>query len=101
MDDPARAMMTDFSLVLTNTISQNETIDNALNKMKLHGVLILLTTDDEQQITGIISSEDLLGEKPIKLLQYSRVERCNITVKILMTTIKDIIAFDIDTIQQT
>ena len=93
--------MTDFSLVLTNTISQNETIDNALNKMKLHGVLILLTTDDEQQITGIISSEDLLGEKPIKLLQYSRVERCNITVKILMTTIKDIIAFDIDTIQQT
>lgn len=100
MDDPALAVMTDFSLVLANTINQNETIDNALNEMKLHGVHMLLATDDEQTISGIISSEDLLGEKPIKLLQHSRVERSNITVKMLMTTIKDIIAFDIDTIQQ-
>lgn len=100
MEDPALAVMTDFSQVAAHTILPSETIDNALNEMKLHGVHMLLVTDEDRHVIGIISTEDLLGEKPIKLLQHNRIERSKISAKMLMVPAKDVIAFNIDDVQQ-
>jgi CBS-domain-containing membrane protein len=100
MDDPALAVMTDFSHIMAHTIDTHETIDDALNEMKLHGVHMLLVTDEEGHVVGIISTEDLLGEKPIKILQQSRIERSLITVAMLMLATNDVIAFDIKDVQQ-
>ena len=100
MDDPALIVMTDFGQFIAHTTKPTETIDNALNEMKISGVHMLLVQDEKKQVVGIVSTEDLLGEKPIKLMQENRIERRDINVNMLMAPTKNIIAFNIEDIQQ-
>lgn len=99
MDDPALAVMTDFTQSKPHTISPDETMDNALNEMKVHGVHLLLVVDNQHHIIGFIASEDLLGEKPIMLIQERRIKREQILVKMLMLPIDNITAFSLDDVQ--
>ena len=68
LDDPAFAVMTDFTQTSPRTIGPDEPMDNALNEMKIHGVHLLLVQDDHDKVIGIIASEDILGERPIKII---------------------------------
>ena len=95
LDDPALAVMKDFNQVRPESVSPSLTMNDALNEMKIHGVHILLAKNEEDAIIGLISTEDILGEKPIRILQERRIERSKITVKMLMTPIDKIVAFKI------
>ncbi len=79
----------------TLNILESTSLDDAIQTMKTHHVTLMLVTRDSH-ITGILSSEDLLGEKPITLQQRSRIERENIMVKMLMTPLNEIILMDIE-----
>ncbi len=99
LNDPAFTVMNDFSTMPPLTIDPNDTMDSALNEMKLKGVHLLLVVDKNKKIHGIISSEDLMGEKPITLIQQRRVERNQIFVKMIMVPLEQIVAFDISDIE--
>lgn len=99
LDDPALAVMTDFSQAAPRTINPEDTMDDALNEMKATGVHLLLVVDKEGCIQGIISSEDILGEKPIQLLQERRISRAQILVKMISAPLEQITAFDIEAIE--
>lgn len=98
-DDPALSVMIDFSLLAPHTISPDATMDHAINEMEVSGVHLLLVIDEHNHFKGIISSEDLWGEKPIKLIQERRIHRDQVLVKMIMVPYTEITALDISVIE--
>lgn len=99
MDDPAIEVMTDFTLSPAHTILPTDTMDHAIDQMKTLSVHLLLVLNEEGYFQGILSSEDVWGEKPIKVLQERRIQRDQILVRTIMVPFDDITAFDFDTIK--
>lgn len=98
MEDPALSVMMDFTQSPPKTIDEGLSIDEALNTMKRYGVHLLFVVNNSDQPIGIITSEDILGERPIKIQQEGRTPRSKILVKMLMEKLKTIPALDIETI---
>ncbi|MGF1615694.1 MAG: CBS domain-containing protein [Gammaproteobacteria bacterium] len=84
LDSPATDVMTDFRFVHPVTVEPDTPIDKALEKMKLAGVRLLLVTDDERNIIGIVTSKIILGEVPIKIVREKRLPRASVTVAMVM-----------------
>ena len=99
MDDPALSVMTDFTLTPPHTVKPDDTMDHAINEMEISGVHLLLVLNDEGHFQGIISSEDVWGEKPIKLIQERRIHRDQVLVHTIMVPYSDITAFDFSIIK--
>lgn len=98
-NDPAISAMTDFSEVTPVTIEPGLSIDMALRKMKAAGVRLLLVTDREDNITGIITAYDIQGERPLRMAQDLGIERANIRVQMLMTPLDQVMAMDMLTVR--
>ena len=77
--------MTDFNFVHPVTISPDASIDVALQKMKTAGVRLLLVTNEADEIIGIVTARDIMGEKPIKIVEQTRTQRSQIRVSTVMT----------------
>lgn len=99
LEDPALAVMIDFKQSKPSTIRPTTPIDYAMHEMKISGVHLMLVVDDTERVIGLISSEDVIGEKPIKLIQEGRLTRAEILVRMVMTPAEDIIAFDIEALR--
>lgn len=95
-DDLALDTIVNFESISAATIKSDETINTALLKMKATGFYVLLVVDSEQKIVGLISLEDLLGEKPLQAIQERRIPRTDILVNMIMTPQNKIIALNID-----
>lgn len=85
LDDPATDVMTDFEFVKPVTVRPDMPIDDALELMKRAGVRLLLVTSEAEAIIGLITARDIMGERPIKLAQETRVQRSGIRVDQIMT----------------
>jgi CBS domain-containing protein len=85
LDSPALTVMTDFTIVHPVTTRPGIAIDDALSKMKTAGVRLLLVLNDADEILGVVTANDIMGEKPIQITQKTRVPRCRITVAAVMT----------------
>lgn len=94
MDNPAIDVMTDFNYVIPRTTTPDVTIDDALEHMKKSGVRLLLVEDSARNVVGIITSNDIQGEKPIKLAQETRVSHSEIKVSDIMTPQADVEALN-------
>ncbi|TDR31497.1 CBS domain-containing protein [Hydromonas duriensis] len=81
----ALEVMTDFHYHPAVTIQSDIPIDDANAKMIAFGVRSLLVTNNKQQIIGIITSTDILGEKPMKVLQERGGRHADICVFDVMT----------------
>ena len=93
-DDPALEAMTDFRYVDPVTVAPATPIDEALDKMKRTGVRSLLVTGPEDVILGLVTANDIQGEKPIKLSQENRIPRADFTVEMVMTPQRDIVVLN-------
>jgi len=85
LDSPALAVMTDFSQVPAATIEPDAGIEYANDYMKRRGVRALLVADTNRGVVGILTTTDLLGEKPVKLGIDRGVRRQEIRVADIMT----------------
>lgn len=85
LDDPALSVFTDFEKVLPRTVKPGTAIDDALEQMKEQGVRLLLVTDENEVIAGIITARDIQGEKPIRVTEETRLPRAEIRVQDIMT----------------
>lgn len=97
--DPAQQVLVDFKYMRAETIGADESIDAALALMRVCSYHVLLVTDKEDKILGLISAEDLLGEKPLKAIQERRLARADISVRMVMTPQKAVLVFDIETLR--
>jgi CBS-domain-containing membrane protein len=93
-DSPATVVMTSFELVHPIFTRPEVTIDAALNKMKTSGIRLLFVMNDDDQIIGLVTAKDIMGERPIQITQQTRVPHADITVAAVMTPQRDICALD-------
>lgn len=94
IDDPASATFVDFERHRPPTIPTYRSLGDARAEMDLFNLPALLVTDIDKHVIGIITSEDILGEKPVKLSQEKRIPRSEIEVEMVMTPIRDVHVID-------
>ncbi len=85
IDSPALAVMTDLRRIPAATIDLAAPLDAANRFMIRRGVRLLLVTDDERQVLGLITANDVLGEKPVKFALERGIKRQEIRVSDIMT----------------
>ena len=82
---PARHAMTDLSRVAPATIRPQAPLAGANQFMITRGVRLLLVVDDRETVLGVISANDLLGERPMLVATDRGVRRDELTVADVMT----------------
>jgi CBS-domain-containing membrane protein len=85
MEDPALAVMTDFERVSAVLIRPDDTIDEADQRMRQRGVRLLLVVDAQRNVAGLITANDILGEKPLQIITERGGRRQDIVVRDIMT----------------
>lgn len=85
LDDPAVAVMTDFQKVTAFTIDPDVSVDTAARVMRRRNVHLLLVVDGENHVLGIITSNDLLGEKTLQCISARGIARADALVRDIMT----------------
>ena len=99
IDDPAISVMTDFKEVVPVTIEPHFRIDAALAKMKIAGVRLLLVPDVEDNIIGIVTAADILGDRPLKRAQELEMSHHDLHVEMIMTPLEGVLAVDMATVR--
>ncbi len=99
IDSAAIAAMTDFAFVTPVTTTPQTPIATALGQMKTAGVRLLFVMNDIDEIIGIVTATDIMGERPIKAAQQTRLPRAKITVASIMTPQTDIQVLDAARVQ--
>lgn len=84
VDSPALAVMTDLRQIPAATIDLEAPVDAAKRFMARRGVRLLLVSDDEQRVLGLVASNDLLGEKPVQFALERGIKRQEIRVRDIM-----------------
>lgn len=82
---PATEVMTDLQHAMAYTISPTASIVDADNKMILCGVRLLFVTDSDNELVGLITSTDILGERSLNYLREHGGDRNDIIVQAIMT----------------
>ena len=85
LESPAIDVMTDLRRVGAVTIGRSSPINEANHAMITHGVRALFVADDTLRVSGIITSTDILGEKPLQLTQQRGIRRDDVLVEDIMT----------------
>ena len=100
LDHPALEVMTDFLEVRPITISPTESLDAAHAKMIHRNVRLLFVCQEDDVVTGLITSTDLLGEKPYQHIKEHGGTRNDIHVKDIMTSITGLQGLNFDDVQR-
>lgn len=94
LNDPAISAMTDFRVSALFKVHPEDSIDDALAKMKAAGLRLgFVTEGSSEKILGLITSYDIMGEKPMRYLQSVGLDRSithkDIKVKDIMEKVDD------------
>jgi CBS domain-containing protein len=100
MDDPALAVMTDFEKVSVVLIRPSDSIDEANLRMIQCGVRLLLVVDAHRNVVGLITANDILGEKPLQYITERGGRRHEIVVRDIMTPQDRLDALEMRDVQQ-
>ena len=89
-DSPAIEAMTDFSRVYVVSIGSDAVVDEANARMISRGVRLLMVVGKNEDVLGLITARDILGEKPLQIAQARGGKRDELRVVDLMTPIGNI-----------
>lgn len=90
LKDPAINVMTDLRSVSVVVVRAMTRMEKANAKMIRYGVRTLLVLDDADQVAGILTATDVLGEKPVRFLQQVGGTHADILVRDVMTVQRDL-----------
>jgi len=90
LTDSALNVMTDLTKTPAFSIGLDEQVDHALLYMKTVGVRLLFVLDNVGGLAGLVTSHDIMGEKPMLYLQsvdcnHLTCTRSDVLVKNVMT----------------
>jgi len=89
-DSPALEVMTDLAKVRLITITSEVSVDTALAAMIHAKVRLLLVTGEQGVITGLVSAQDLMGEKPLRIASDERIRHEDVQVAQVMSRVENI-----------
>ena len=99
LSDSALDVMTDLKKVSLVGVRAKTSMDKANAKMIRYGVRLLLVLDDSDQVAGLLTATDVLGEKPMRFLQNMGGTHDDIMVRDIMTTQRELEAMNIQDVQ--
>ncbi|KXS32923.1 MAG: CBS domain containing protein [Candidatus Gallionella acididurans] len=99
LSDPAISVMTDLTKVSVVSVRARTSMDKANAKMIRYGVRLLLVLDDNEQVAGLLTATDVLGEKPMRYLQNMGGTHADIMVRDIMTTQRELEALKIEDVK--
>ncbi|MDP1997325.1 MAG: CBS domain-containing protein [Gallionella sp.] len=99
LSDSATSVMTDLSKVSLVGVRAQTSMDRANAKMIRYGVRMLLVLDDNEQLAGLLTATDVLGERPMRFLQDMGGTHADITVRDIMTPQGELEVLKIDDVQ--
>ncbi|HUW25294.1 MAG TPA: CBS domain-containing protein [Gallionella sp.] len=99
LSDPATDVMTDLSKVSLVSVRAETLMDRANAKMIRYGVRMLLVLDGNEQLAGLLTATDVLGEKPMHFLQNMGGTHDDIMVRDIMTAQRDLEVLKIGEVQ--
>lgn len=85
LDDPAMQVLTDFERVTAIIVLPGDTVDEAHRRMIQRAVRLLLVVDQDRKVLGVITANDILGEKPMQVIVERGVRREELLVRDIMT----------------
>lgn len=86
LDDPALQVLTDFQRVTAVIILPGDTADEAHRRMIERGVRLLLVVDQDRKVLGVITANDILGERPMQAVVQRGIKRGELLVRDIMTS---------------
>ena len=86
-ESPAIEAMTDFLRVNVVHIESAASIVEANARMISRGVRLLIVSNADDQVEGLITARDILGEKPLQVAQARGCKRSELLVADLMTPV--------------
>jgi CBS domain-containing protein len=102
MQNPVKAsssaleVMTDLRFIPAGTVSADLDLDTATQKMIARGVRSLLVTNQHDDVIGIITARDVLGERPDTVMQARAIQFEDIKVRDIMTADEHIEVLHLD-----
>ncbi len=98
-DDPAIRVMTDFNIVTPFSIAPSATLDDINRKMIDCAVRLLFVIEADGTLRGLVTSTDVLDEKPILYVNEHGGDRGEIMAKDIMTARENLMALDMRDIE--
>lgn len=99
LSSSALDVMTDLTKISVVSVRAKTSMDKANAKMIKYGVRMLLVLDDSEQIAGLITASDVLGEKPMRFLQNMGGTHADIMVRDVMSTQRELEVLNIQDIK--
>lgn len=84
-NDPALKVMTDLRATSAVTVAPEAGIDAAEARMRRRGVSMLFVLDSEGALEGLVTAGDILGEKPLQIIERQGGVHREILVADIMT----------------
>jgi len=85
MESPALEVLTDLTRTGPATVRPQAPMDAANQYMITRGVRLLLVVEDDDNVLGLISATDILGEKAVRVAIERGVPRSELMVADVMT----------------
>ncbi len=99
-DSPALRVMTDLAQVPSATITADATLDEANQSMLVRGVRALFVVGVSNDMLGLVTSVDVLGEKPVLVAQRRQSRRSDLRVADVMVPIDRLEAMSIEDVKR-
>ena len=96
LDSPALQVMTDLTQVKAATTHPSTSLAQAEQLMIYQGVRMLFVVTDMPSIEGLITSSDLRGEKPMRIVHERNVHYDELCVADVMDSLATLEAIDLD-----
>ncbi|MBN9695072.1 MAG: CBS domain-containing protein [Zoogloea sp.] len=87
---PAIEVMTDLRRIPAATIGDALSLAETNQSMILRGVRLLFVTDAARRIVGIVTANDLLGEKPTRVAQARMMRHEELSVRDIMVATEEL-----------
>jgi len=94
--DNALLVFTDFTRVVPVMTGTDTSINIATKQMKNAGVRLLLVVDKAGKLVGLISADDIMGDRPIRIAKDHGIDHSDVTVAMLMKPLAKILALDME-----
>ena len=98
-ESPALLVMTDLARVSPATIRPQAPLHGANQFMITRGVRLLLVVDDEERVLGVITAQDLLGERPMLAATGRGLRRDELSVADIMTPAEVVEVVSLDDVE--
>jgi CBS domain-containing protein len=85
MDSPALEVMTDLNMVQPVTILADSSLNDAHALMVRSGIRLLFVTDDTGYLLGLVTANDVLGERPLQCMREQGKRRSDLLARDVMT----------------